>query len=63
MDKSKEYIKNEEELGRLELKARIKKLEDQVKVLEVLCNIYAKSMGVKIERLPGDGRLIVISQI
>ena len=63
MEKSKEYIKNEEELERLKLKDRVKKLETTVEVLEALCNMYAKSMGISIERLPGENRIIVISQI
>ena len=63
MDNSKEYIKNAKELEMMDLKDRIKKLETTTNVLNVLCNIYAKANGIKIEQLPGDTRLIVISQI
>lgn len=46
-----------------ELESKVKKLETTVNVLVVISNIYAKANGIKIEQIPGDTRLIVISQI
>ena len=62
-ERSKEYMKNVKELEMIDLKNRIKKLEATVNVLVILSNMYAKANGIKVEQIPGDTRLIVISQI